>query len=85
MTARVARTRGRQALAAGGVALAVAVVALIAGNSSAVAAEPTVGLGTATGFAVLAGTSITNTGGSVISGSIGVSPGSAVTGFRLGG
>jgi hypothetical protein len=84
MMARVARTRGRQVLAAGGLTLAIALVTVIAGNSSAVAAESTVGLGSATGFAVLAGSTITNTGDSLISGSIGVSPGSAVTGFPPG-
>jgi hypothetical protein len=40
------------------------------------------GLGTAAGYAILAGTpSITNTGPSVISGSVGIFPGSSVIGF----
>jgi uncharacterized protein YhjY with autotransporter beta-barrel domain len=41
-------------------------------------------LGTAEDFGVLAGTTVTNTGSSVIEGSVGVSPGSAVIGFPPG-
>lgn len=52
------------------------------------AAEATVNLGTAASYAVLAGSTITNTGPTMISGdvggNIGVSPGSAVTGFPPG-
>jgi Ice-binding-like len=41
-------------------------------------------MGTAANFAILAGSTITNTGSSVINGSVGVSPGSAVVGFPPG-
>ncbi|MEV6650031.1 ice-binding family protein, partial [Streptomyces sp. NPDC051219] len=41
-------------------------------------------LGTATPFAVLAGTAVTNTGASVITGDVGVDPGEAIGGFPPG-
>ncbi len=59
-------------------------VALLASAPFAFGAQATVGLGTASTFAVLAGSTITNTGPSVISGDVGLDPGSAVTGFPPG-
>lgn len=47
-------------------------------------AVPAVNLGTAANFAVLAGATITNTGASIVNGNIGLSPGTAVTGFPPG-
>jgi hypothetical protein len=67
-----------------GIAVIVAMAALIAIQSRASAAASPVSLGTAGNYAVLAGTAVTNTGLSQINGSLAVSPDDALTGFPPG-
>ena len=67
-----------------GAALGVVAAVLIGTQSGASAATAPVPLGTAANFAVLAGSTVTNTGPTTISGDVGLSPGTAVTGFPPG-
>lgn len=62
----------------------VAIIGIAAFLFSASAVFAQIPLGTAQNFAVLAGSTITNTGTTVVNGNIGVSPGSSVTGFPPG-
>ena len=61
------------------IGLVAVLTVLLAGTT--LAAQAPVGLGTAASFAVLAGTTITNTGPTTITGDVGLHPGSATTGF----
>ena len=54
------------------------------GTGANVAIVPTVGLGTAANFSILAGTTVTNTGPTTVQHDLGVSPGTAVSGFPPG-
>lgn len=64
--------------------LAAASLFLLVIASGAFAAQPTVGLGTAKSFAVLAGSGITNTGATTLSGTGGANIGSSPTGTFTG-
>jgi hypothetical protein len=67
-----------------GIAVLVAMAAPIAAQTGASAAQLPVNLGTAGNYEVLAGTSVTNTGLSKITGNLGVSPGTGLIGFPPG-
>jgi hypothetical protein len=72
-----------QTISRTGLLLAKVALVAIAGLAAPAWAQ-NVSLGTASQFGVLAGSTVTNTGPTVVTGSVGVSPGSAITGFPPG-
>src|SRR5690606_8204275 len=65
-------------------ASATAVALMVPAGVASAAIVPTVELGTADNYAVLAGSTVTNTGPSVLNRSLGLSPGTSVIGFPPG-
>src|ERR1700683_3400360 len=78
------RASGKPSWLVPGFVLIVAMASLMGVRSSASAAMGPVPLGTAANFAVLAGSTVTSTGPTVINGDLGLSPGTSVTGFPPG-
>ena len=76
-----AREAKRDLYSRSALAFAAAMVLLVV---TATPAAAQVNLGTAANFGALAGSTVTNTGSSIVNGNVGVSAGSAVTGFPPG-
>ncbi len=82
--AEIRRNARWPVLTAGASAVVVGAFVTIASPSAFAGSVSSVVLGTAGSYSVLAGSTVTNTGSSTLQGDLGLSPGSAVTGFPPG-
>ena len=78
------RVHGAKLLFSAGTAVTLAIGMLAVGQTAYAASPTAVNLRTAANFALLAGTTVTNTGASTITGNLGVHPGSTDPGFPPG-